>query len=74
LSLRKPDSDGLAAGRWARTAGAGVWAADESAGFDGDGGPAWAALLYQPQGVASDPAGRLYIMDTRNNCIRLLSR
>jgi sugar lactone lactonase YvrE len=49
-------------------------AGNESAGFVGDGGPAWAALLYQPQGVASDPSGRLYIMDTRNNCIRLLSR
>jgi sugar lactone lactonase YvrE len=49
-------------------------AGNESPGFDGDGGPAWAALLYQPQGIASDPSGRLYIMDTRNNCIRLLSR
>jgi uncharacterized protein (TIGR03437 family) len=39
-------------------------------GFTGDGGPAASAQLGQPQGIAVDSAGNLYIADTNNNLIR----
>jgi hypothetical protein len=38
--------------------------------FYGDGGPAISASLYQPQGVAVDGAGNLYIADSYDNRIR----
>jgi uncharacterized protein (TIGR03437 family) len=41
--------------------------------FQGDGGPATAAGLYQPGGVAVDSAGNLYIADTGDNRVRLVS-
>ncbi len=43
------------------------------AGFSGDGGPASAALLNSPQGLALDSAGNLYIADTYNHRIREIS-
>jgi uncharacterized protein (TIGR03437 family) len=38
--------------------------------YTGDNGPATQATLNQPQGVAVDPAGNIYIADTFNNVIR----
>ena len=40
------------------------------AGYAGDGGPAAAARLYGPRGIALDLAGNLYISDTVNVRIR----
>ena len=39
-------------------------------GYGGDGGPATAAFLYRPVGVAVDAAGNLYIGDEYNNRVR----
>ena len=53
---------------------AGDYAADQAndglGGFSGDGGPATSARLYDPEGVAVDSAGDLFIADTFNNAIR----
>jgi uncharacterized protein (TIGR03437 family) len=40
------------------------------AGFSGDGGPAGAALLNQPYGLAFDASGNLYIADLGNARVR----
>lgn len=42
-------------------------------GFSGDGGPAINAQLDTPQGLAVDSSGNLYIADSRNNRIRIVS-
>ena len=39
-------------------------------GYGGDNGPATSASLYNPNGVAFDSAGNLYISDTNNQVIR----
>ena len=43
-------------------------------GGDGDGGLATLARLMSPSGVAVDASGNIYIADTFNNCIRLVTR
>ena len=42
-------------------------------GFAGDGGPAGAASLFFPTGVAEDGTGNLYIADTGNHRVRKVS-
>ncbi|MGA2434989.1 MAG: BACON domain-containing carbohydrate-binding protein [Bryobacteraceae bacterium] len=42
-------------------------------GFGGDGGPATEAQLLQPNGLAVDAAGNLYIADYGNNRVRKVS-
>jgi uncharacterized protein (TIGR03437 family) len=42
-------------------------------GLSGDNGPATSALLWSPQDVAVDSAGNLYVADTGNNRIRVLT-
>ncbi len=42
-------------------------------GFAGDGSAATSALLDSPSGIAVDSAGRVYIADSRNHRIRVVS-
>jgi uncharacterized protein (TIGR03437 family) len=58
--VRRVGSDGTIA----TVAGTGI------AGFRGDGGPAAAAQLGYPAGLALDGSGALYIADSQNNRIR----
>ena len=41
-------------------------------GFSGDGGPAIAAEISYPVGIAVDRSGRVYFADENNNRIRVL--
>jgi uncharacterized protein (TIGR03437 family) len=44
-----------------------------NAGFSGDGGPGLIAQLNQPNGVALDASGNVYVADSQNQVIRLLT-
>jgi trimeric autotransporter adhesin len=48
-------------------------AGDGTQGFSGDGGPATAAELNGPNGVALDGAGNVVIADTFNNRVRVVA-
>ncbi|MGA7524998.1 MAG: Ig-like domain repeat protein [Acidobacteriaceae bacterium] len=50
-----------------------TYAGSANSGYLGDGGPATAAELYSPLGVACDPAGNVYIADARNYEVRKVS-
>ena len=44
-------------------------------GYGGDGGPATSAQLYYPTGIAVDASnGNLYIADTANNVVRMVTK
>lgn len=44
-----------------------------TAGYSGDGGPADRGQIWQPDGVAVDSAGNIYVADGINGAIRLLT-
>jgi uncharacterized protein (TIGR03437 family) len=48
-------------------------AGNNASAYSGDGGPAIDASLSEPSGLAFDGAGNLYIADTNNNCIRIVT-
>jgi uncharacterized protein (TIGR03437 family) len=50
-----------------------TYAGNGAAGYSGDRGPATAAQLNTPDGLALDPAGNLYIADRNNHSIRVVS-
>jgi uncharacterized protein (TIGR03437 family) len=50
-----------------------VYAGNGNGAFAGDGGPATAASLNAPQGIAFDVSGNLWICDSLNNRVREIS-
>ena len=62
--IRRVDADGVIT----------TVAGNGSAGLSGDGGPATAARLRGPEGVAVDDDGRIWIADTDNHRVRLVDR
>lgn len=50
------------------------FAGNHSCGYAGDGGPAASAEVYYAQGVAADSTGNIYIADTNNCLIRMVSK
>jgi uncharacterized protein (TIGR03437 family) len=42
-------------------------------GYTGDGGPALSAQLNYPQSLSLDSSGNLYVADTQNNVVRMLT-
>jgi sugar lactone lactonase YvrE len=44
------------------------------AGFSGDGGQAASAQLYQPEGLTVDASGKLYISDSANSRVRVVTQ
>ena len=49
-------------------------AGDGTGGYKGDGGLATSAGLYNPSGIAVDASGNIYIADTSNSRIRLVTK
>ena len=50
-----------------------TFAGDGTFGYGGDGGPALAAVLSGPGGIAIGPDGSLYIADEHNHRVRMVS-
>ena len=50
-----------------------VFAGTGSAGYSGDGGPAVQAMLNGPSGLAMDDVGNLYIADSQNGRVRVVT-
>nr|WP_186289551.1 RHS repeat-associated core domain-containing protein [Methylomonas koyamae] len=48
-------------------------AGNGGSGFGGDGGPAFNAKLFSPDGLAFGPDGSLFVMDSGNNRVRKIS-
>jgi trimeric autotransporter adhesin len=44
-----------------------------ASGYSGDGGPATSAVLYEPTGIALDPAGDVLVSDYNNGRVRSIS-
>jgi sugar lactone lactonase YvrE len=63
----------IAAGTIQTIAGTGAVCTTPLAGNCGDGGAALSALLNNPQGVAVDGAGNIYVADSGDHRIRLVS-
>jgi trimeric autotransporter adhesin len=49
-------------------------AGGDKAGYEGDGGPATSAGLFNPHGVTVDASGNIYIADTGDNRIRMVTK
>lgn len=68
------DCDQPFIGRVVRVTPTGIVDAIAGGGTDqGDGGPATSALLQTPRGIAVDASGNLFISDTVNNRVRMIS-
>jgi sugar lactone lactonase YvrE len=68
--IRKVDA---ASGTISTVVGSGYGAGKYTGGYSGDGGPATKAELFYPLAVAVDSAGNLYIADSGNNAIRMVT-
>ncbi len=68
--IRKVDTNGIIT----TFAGNGAKASNGQGTYSGDGGPATAAGLGDPSGIAFDTAGNLYICDLQNNRVRKVDK